>query len=99
MPLCFDREEIVMEHESIKNSFCTALISVFVGVLLGIIAGYFLGCTDSILNLICDFLVVFPAFVLAFIVIFMFVKGMKQLILSISICYLPIFIKNKNSIK
>ncbi|MGE9276456.1 MAG: hypothetical protein ACQKHC_00985 [Candidatus Phytoplasma pruni] len=35
-----------MEHESIKNSFCTALISGFVGVLLGIIAGYFLGCTD-----------------------------------------------------
>ncbi len=46
MPLCFDIEEIVMEHESIKNSFCTALISGFVGVLLGIIAGYFLGCTD-----------------------------------------------------
>ncbi|NWN45511.1 ABC transporter permease [Candidatus Phytoplasma pruni] len=81
-------------RNSLKIAFCTALISGFVGTLLGIIAGYFRSCTDSIVNLICDFLVVFPDFVLAFIVIFMFGKGMNQLILSISICYLPLFIKN-----
>ncbi|MFB5029730.1 MAG: Glutathione transport system permease protein GsiD [Candidatus Phytoplasma pruni] len=64
-------------RNSLKIAFCTALISGFVGTLLGIIAGYFRSCTDSIVNLICDFLVVFPNFVLAFIVIFMFGKGMN----------------------
>ncbi|MDV3139319.1 MAG: ABC transporter permease [Candidatus Phytoplasma australasiaticum] len=69
-------------------------ISFIIGVILGILGGYFSGFWDIITNFICDYLIVFPDFILAFLIMFFLKTGIYQLIMVLSICYLPTFIKN-----
>nr|WP_249175843.1 ABC transporter permease ['Parthenium hysterophorus' phyllody phytoplasma] len=69
-------------------------ISFVIGGILGILGGYFSGFWDIITNFICDYLIVFPDFILAFLIMFFLKTGLYQLIMVLSICYLPTFIKN-----
>jgi peptide/nickel transport system permease protein len=78
-------------------SFCTILISSFIGFLLGILSGYFSGFWNTLANLICDLIMIFPDFILAFLIMLLYKKGVYQLIIILSICYLPTFIKQTKS--
>ncbi|KXT29025.1 binding--dependent transport system inner membrane component family protein, partial [Candidatus Phytoplasma oryzae] len=55
------------------------------------------GFFNILANFICDFIVVFPDFILAFLIMLFFGKGINQLIIAISILYIPTFIKNIRS--
>ncbi|WP_153369227.1 ABC transporter permease [Candidatus Phytoplasma sacchari] len=79
---------------SLYISICTVLISSIIGCIIGILSGYFLGFFNILANLICDFIVVFPDFILALLIVLLYGKSVCSLIFAISICYIPTFVKN-----
>ncbi|MDO8167929.1 ABC transporter permease [Candidatus Phytoplasma melaleucae] len=79
---------------SLYISVSAIFISGLLGCVLGLLGGYFHGFFGFLTNFICDLLIVCPDFILAFLIVLFYGRGACQLIIVLSICYLPTFIKN-----
>ncbi|WP_017192742.1 ABC transporter permease [Italian clover phyllody phytoplasma] len=78
---------------SLKIAFYSVIISSIIGSCLGIMAGYFRGFFDTVINFVCDILVVFPDFILAIVIMFFLNKSMTSLVIVLSISRIPSFIR------
>ncbi len=78
---------------SLQIAFYSVLISSIIGSFLGIMAGYFRGFFDTVINFVCDILVVFPDFILAIVIMFFLNKSMTSLVIVLSISHIPSFIR------
>ncbi|WCA22635.1 ABC transporter permease [Candidatus Phytoplasma oryzae] len=83
---------------SLRISFFTILISSIIGLFLGVLSGYFLGFFNILTNFICDLIIVFPDFILAFLIVLFYGKSVYSIVLALSINYIPVFIKNIKAI-
>ncbi|WP_017193402.1 ABC transporter permease [Vaccinium witches'-broom phytoplasma] len=78
---------------SLQIAFYSVAISSIIGSCLGIMAGYFRGFFDTVINFVCDILVVFPDFILAIVIMFFLNKSMTSLVIVLSISRIPSFIR------
>jgi len=72
-------------------------ISMFIGVILGILAGYIRGALETIILRSLDIILSFPPILLALIVVGFWGAGIKNMILVISIVYIPYFARVAHS--
>lgn len=75
----------------------STLISMLIGVTLGIIAGYIKGIIETIILRALDIVLSFPPILLALIVVGFWGAGLKNMILVISIVYIPYFARVAHS--
>ena len=78
---------------SIMTAFFSVFMSASIGVMLGILSGYRGGLLDSIVMIFTDILMSFPAFVLGIIVIVSLGPGSFQVMVAITIAFIPRFIR------
>ncbi|MBS2993822.1 ABC transporter permease ['Santalum album' aster yellows phytoplasma] len=82
-------------YVTLQIGFCSVMISAFLGAFLGIIAGYYRSFLDSIINFICDILIVFPDVILAILIMcFWPQKNIFSLVIVLSISHIPAFIRS-----
>ncbi|MGL9687822.1 MAG: ABC transporter permease [Candidatus Phytoplasma sp. TWB_XP] len=80
---------------SLQISFYSVMVSAFLGAFLGIISGYFRGFFDSVINFICDILIVFPDVILAILIMcFWPQKNILSLVVVLSVSHMPAFIRS-----
>ncbi|TVY12143.1 ABC transporter permease [Candidatus Phytoplasma pini] len=82
---------------SLRISVLSILISASIGTFLGLISGYFRGFIDSIINFICDILIIFPDILLAIIIMLFLKRSEFTLIFILVITNLVTFIKGVRS--
>lgn len=70
-----------------------ALISMTVGSIIGVIAGYFGGATDEVMMRFTDVVLAFPGFVLALIIVAAVEETTINVILAVSVAFVPYFIR------
>lgn len=75
------------------TAFCSVFMSAFIGIMLGILSGYRGGLLDSIIMVFTDIVMSFPAFVLGIIVIVSLGPGPFQVMIAITIAFIPRFIR------
>ncbi|WP_078429246.1 ABC transporter permease [Alkalihalobacterium alkalinitrilicum] len=68
-------------------------LALVVGALIGAVAGYYGGWVDLIISRIVDIMLSFPAFILALGVTAMLGNSIQNVILALSIAYMPYFIR------
>jgi len=78
---------------SIMTAFASVAMSAIIGVLLGILSGYKGGYLDSIIMVFTDILMSFPAFILGIIVIASLGTGAYQVMIALTIAFIPRFIR------
>ncbi|KKK98038.1 hypothetical protein LCGC14_2646740, partial [marine sediment metagenome] len=78
---------------SIITGFVSVAMSAVIGVMLGIISGYKGGILDTVIMIFTDILMSFPALVLGIIVIVSLGSGAFQVIVAITIAFIPRFIR------
>ncbi len=71
----------------------SVVIAVLVGSTIGSIAGYFGGWMDAIVMRLTDIVQAFPPFILALTVAAMFGRDIGQLVLAISLVFMPAYIR------
>jgi ABC-type dipeptide/oligopeptide/nickel transport system permease subunit len=64
-----------------------------IGTVLGLIAGYYSGIVDDVIMRITDMVMAFPSFLLALIIIGIVGPGIHNVIIAISIAFIPRFIR------
>lgn|SRR5699024_1952513 len=78
-------------------AFVSTTISMVIGVTLGILAGYIKGSIETIILRSLDIVLSFPPILLALIVVGFWGAGLKNMILVISIVYIPYFARVSHS--
>ncbi len=76
---------------SVGISFISVAIASLIGVIVGLISGYFGGIIDDIVMRFVDLLFAFPSYVLALFLMLVLGFGVINIILAISLVYIPIF--------
>ena len=70
-----------------------ALIAMVVGSTIGVISGYFGGATDEVMMRFTDVMLAFPGFVLALIIVAALEETTVNVIIAVSIAFVPYFIR------
>ena len=70
-----------------------SLLALTVGSFIGVIAGYFGGSTDEVIMRLTDVVLAFPGFVLALIIVAALEETMVNVILAVSVAFVPYFIR------
>jgi len=70
-----------------------SLLAVTVGSTIGVISGYFGGATDEVLMRFTDVVLAFPGFVLALIIVAALEETMVNVVLAVSVAFVPYFIR------
>lgn len=70
-----------------------ALVAMVVGSTIGVISGYFGGATDEVLMRFTDVMLAFPGFVLALIIVAALEETTINVIIAVSIAFVPYFIR------
>lgn len=73
---------------SLRSGFLVVCISSVIGIFLGVAAGYGAKATDAILMRFVDFLLAFPALLLAMLIVAILGPGLNNAILAVSIAYI-----------
>ena len=71
----------------------SVIVAVVIGGTIGSISGYFGGWIDSLVMRLTDIIQAFPPFILALTVAAMFGREISQLILAISLVFMPAYIR------
>lgn len=82
---------------SLAVGFITALSALLIGGFLGCIAGYFSGVISSVIMRGMDILMAIPAVVLAIAIVAVLGGGFKNLVIALTISYIPVFTRLLNS--
>lgn len=69
----------------------SVILASVIGVLLGALSGYFGGWLDAVAMRVVDVMFAFPAILLALLVVAVLGPGVNQLIIAITIVYIPAF--------
>lgn len=85
----------VVHGARVTLSICTGslLISAILGGVLGLISGYFGGIIDQVLGRLIDVMLSFPPIILGIIITGILGPEMVNLVLALSIVYLPVFFR------
>ncbi len=70
-----------------------SVLAMTVGSVIGVIAGYFGGATDEVMMRLTDVVLAFPGFVLALIIVAALEETMVNVILAVSVSFVPYFIR------
>jgi len=70
-----------------------ALIAMFVGTIIGVVSGFFGGAIDELLMRFTDVVLAFPGFVLALIIVAALEETIINVILAVSVAFVPYFIR------
>jgi peptide/nickel transport system permease protein len=70
-----------------------ALVAMVVGSTIGVISGYFGGATDEVMMRFTDVMLAFPGFVLALIIVAALEETTINVIIAVSIAFVPYFIR------
>ena len=70
-----------------------ALAAMIVGSLIGVVSGYFGGATDEVMMRFTDVMLAFPGFVLALIIVAALAETIPNVIIAVSIAFVPYFIR------
>ena len=78
---------------SLLISLGSVLVGIFLAVPLGLFAGYFGGKVDTLIRSLADLMLAFPPFLLALSLIAVIGVGMQNVMLSVGISTMPIYIR------
>ena len=70
-----------------------AVSAMVVGSVIGVISGYFGGATDEVMMRFTDVMLAFPGFVLALIIVAALAESIPNVIIAVSIAFVPYFIR------
>jgi len=70
-----------------------SLLAMTVGSVIGVIAGYYGGTTDEVMMRFTDVILAFPGFVLALIIVAALEETLINVILAVSVAFVPYFIR------
>lgn len=76
---------------SLRVGFISVAVGLAFGVLLGLLAGYFGGIVDQLIMAAMDFLLAFPAILLAIAIVAALGPGLTQVMIAVGVALLPNF--------
>ncbi len=76
---------------SITVGFFAVLVSLSVGTFFGLLAGYFGGIIDSMISIVLEILLAFPAILLALAILVIFGNSLENAMLAVGIVYIPYY--------
>ncbi|MHA2298994.1 MAG: ABC transporter permease [Candidatus Hodarchaeales archaeon] len=76
---------------SITVGFLAVFVSLVGGTILGLLAGYFGGWVDSIISMVIEILLAFPAILLALAILSVMGNSLENAMLAVGIVYIPYY--------
>jgi peptide/nickel transport system permease protein len=76
-------------RSSLLSALLVVLLSTAIGILLGVPSAYYGGVFDAIVSRVLDFLLAFPALLLALVAVAAFGRGLTNAIVALSVVYVP----------